>query len=171
MTPDNISEVLKEQLCQMVEGVAFMFIECDAVPLPVPTAGIEVRLNFSGPSEGAIWLALSVEDSNRLAAGMLGRPLAETEPLGPDQAAPAEFLNILGNWVLDALWGSEAPFQVAVPSVEAKQLDNTVVWSLPAPRRSTTRQRRRTRGFGSTWRRERPITSIGVPDRLRRVSK
>jgi len=120
----------------MVEGVAFMFIECDAVPLPVPTAGIEVRLNFSGPSEGAIWLALSVEDSNRLAAGMLGRPLAETETLGPDQAAPAEFLNILGNWVLDALWGSEAPFQVAVPSVEAKQLDNTVVWSLPAARRA-----------------------------------
>ena len=134
MTPDNISEILKEQLCQIVEGVAFMFIESDAAPLPVPTAAIEVRLNFSGPSRGAIWLALSLEDSNRLAAGMLGRPLEET--LGPDEAAPAEFLNILGNWVLDALWGSEAPFQVAVPSVEEKQLDSTVVWSLPAARRA-----------------------------------
>jgi hypothetical protein len=135
MTPDNISEVLKEQLCQILEGVAFMFIESDTAPLPTPAPGIEARLNFSGPTEGVIWLALSVEGSNRLAAGMLGRPLEE--PLGPDEAAPAEFLNILGNWVLDALWGnSEIPFQVAVPRVEAKPLENTVVWSLPATRRA-----------------------------------
>lgn len=135
MTPDDISEVLKEQLCQILEGVAFMFIECDAAPLPISAAGIEVRLDFSGPCKGAIWLAMSVEDSNRLAAGMLGRPVAT--PLGPDEAAPAELLNILGNWVVETLWGSgETPIQVAVPRVEAMQLDNTVVWSLPATRRA-----------------------------------
>ncbi len=137
MTTANVSEILKDKLQQIVEGVAFGFVEDDAAPLPAPSPGIEVRLNFTGTRDGAFWLAMSNTDSNRLAAGMLGRPLEETT--GANEAAPAEFLNILGSWVLDALWGCEVDYHASVPSVEALPLECSVAWSLPSHQRAIVR--------------------------------
>jgi hypothetical protein len=137
MNTVNISEVLKHKLLQIAEGVAFMFIEDDAAPLPPVKAGIEVKLSFVGPERGAFWLAVSEEDSNCLAAGMLGRPV--DEPAIANGAAPAEFLNILGNWVLDALWGDEVDYHVDVPLVTSTPLERSVAWSIAADQRAVVR--------------------------------
>jgi hypothetical protein len=134
MTMSSVSELLRDKLLQIVQGAAFMFVDDDAAPLPASAAGVQVKLGFTGAQQGAFWLAMSVEDSNRLAACMLGRPLDDT--MGTDTAAPAEFLNILGNWVLDALWGDEFDYHVGIPTVEAVQLEQCVAWSIPADQRA-----------------------------------
>lgn len=134
MSTENVSEILKEKLLQIAEGVAFMFIDDDAAPLPDPAPGIEVKLTFTGPQLGAFWLALSNPDSNCLATGMLGRPLVENADA--NTAAPSEFLNILANWVLDALWGDRFPYRVDVPSVKTVSLESCVVWSIPVEQRA-----------------------------------
>ncbi|GEM_PF-3312291 len=137
MIPGTLSDILKDKLVQIVEGAAFMFVDDDAVPLPTATAGIEVRLEFTGVRAGAFWLAMSEEDSNRLAACMLGRPLERTR--GVEVAAPAEFLNILASWVLEALWGGELEYQVSTPKVSALPLEQSVAWSIPAEQRAIVR--------------------------------
>jgi len=133
MSSEALSKILREKMIQVLEGAAFMFVEDEAAPLPAPADGVEVQLSFAGVRRGTFYLSMSVEDSNRLATGMLGTQLVEaTDENG---AASAEFLNMLANWVLDAWWGSEAHYRLGIPSVQSKLLEQCLVWSLPHEQR------------------------------------
>jgi hypothetical protein len=137
MNSRAISEILSAMMQEVLAGTAFMFVEDEAAPLPSQAEGVEVQMTFSGARRGTFCLAMSVEDSNRLASGMLGRQIDDAA--GGNEAAPAEFLNILANWALDAWWGSDVHYRLGTPLVQRKQLQQSVAWSLPADQRAIMR--------------------------------
>lgn len=137
MTKPAVTEVLRDKLMLVVERLAFMFVEDDSATLPGPGEGIEVHLSFTGPEDGSFWLTLSLEDCRRIAEGMLGRAIANDETRC--QSAPAEFLNVLGNWVLEAIWTVDVEYSVSVPSVRPVPVEQSVACLLPTEQRAVVR--------------------------------
>ncbi len=122
-------ELLNEVFCDVFEKLAFMFGEATPKEDMPRDANefIEVRMGFSGHSEGSIKLVVPTEMCEEIAANVLG--MDPEDDLVRERALDAlkEMLNVTCGHILTSTAGDGPVFDLTVPAV--RELDGAA-WAV-----------------------------------------
>lgn len=117
---NDTTEVLGTVFCDVVEKMAFMFsdeFEEGASPAGVRDA-IRAFMEFRGPIEGTIALAVAKDLCPEIAANSLGLEPDDEDAISKSDDALKELLNVICGNFLTRVSGDEPIFDLTVPQVE-----------------------------------------------------
>jgi CheY-specific phosphatase CheX len=113
-------DTLAEVFCEIVEQMAFMFvepIEAEEEAAPAPLKSVLAHLKFDGEFSGKLSLAVPVDMCAELAANMLGEEADDPDAISKGTDALKELLNVLCGNLLTAFAGEEPVFDLGVPEI------------------------------------------------------
>ncbi len=115
---DNCEEALGRVVEQTLEQLAFLFAMPDESAGALDDSDAQVvRIGFSGPFGGELFLALSSQAIPELIGNMLGVDDGEALPLEQQDDALRELLNVVCGNLLPEIAGPKAVFDLTAPEL------------------------------------------------------
>ena len=119
MTPDQKTATLTTIFSEVLADLAFMFND-DVDEAPTPVAGdvwLEAEISYHGPQRGTLRFRCPRLFSEQLAANLLGIDIDSTEASDQSADAVKEFMNIVCGQLITAIHGTEAVFDLTIPTL------------------------------------------------------
>ena len=122
MEPTNVKTATNQDLTMLVSEVlgnlAFMVSDDEPVQLPPGAVWLQCEINYQGPVGGTMCCWCTRDFAIQLAANLLGIEPDEGDAHASAEDACREFLNVLCGQLITAWHGSEAVFNVSIPTVK-----------------------------------------------------
>lgn len=116
--PPTIGEPdLTTVVSNVLGNLAFMITDDEPGELPAGTVWMQGEISYSGPDEGLLRCWCTRDFGIRLAANLLGIESQQGEALMAAEDAVREFMNVLGGQLVTAWHGTEAVFNLSIPTI------------------------------------------------------
>lgn len=120
------------EIVTMVLGNMAFLVEDDCAARPDPKAvWLECAVSYSGPVSGSVTCCCTTRFAQQLTANLLGQAEDDPSAAAWSEDALREFMNVVCGQLVTAWHGSEAVFNLSIPTVTQRKAALPAVASSP----------------------------------------